>query len=174
MIAYKFLDAAGEGRFSCFAWPRPAGAGSAGEWVEAESSLCASGIHACRVGDLPFWLDAELWRIELDGPIVEANRKVIASRGRLLERVVGWDEATGRDFSSACADRASAIAGDAEAFRGYVADARKNVGVGPLAVVGSIAARVAELAGGVAGYDAERAIQAQWLAERLGLDTDAD
>ena len=172
MIAYKFLDAGGAGRFSMFAWPR-AEAGTSGDWVEATPSLCASGIHACRVGDLPFWLDVELWRIELDGPVVEAHHKVIAGRGRLVEYVVAWDESAARDFSSACADRASELARDAEALSGYVADAHKNVGVGPVAVVGSISARVAELVGGVAGYDAERATQARWLADRLGLETDA-
>ena len=169
MIAYKFLDAGGAGRFSMFAWPRAA-AGTSGDWVEATPSLCASGIHACRVGDLPFWLDVELWRIELDGPIVEAHHKVIAGRGRLVEHVVAWDETAARDFSSACADRAGDLAGDAVALSDYVADARKNVGVGPVAVVGSISARVAELARGVAGYDAERAAQARWLADRLGLE----
>ena len=172
MIAYKFLDAAGEGRFSCFAWPRPS-EGLSGDWVEAQPSLCASGVHACRLGDLPFWLDVELWRIELDGPVVEASRKVIAGRGRLLEQVVGWDDTTARDFSSACADRASELAGNEVALSDYVADARKNVGVGPVAVVGSISARVAELARGVVGYDAERAAQARWLADRLGLEANS-
>jgi hypothetical protein len=171
VIAYKFLDAGGAGRFSMFAWPRPT-PGSPGEWVEAEPSLCASGIHACRVGDLPFWLDVELWRIELDGPVVRANHKVVAGRGRLVEHVVAWDDAAARDFSSACADRVRELAGASEALSGYVADARKNVGVGPVAVVGSISARVAELVGGVAGYDAERATQARWLADRLGLEVD--
>ena len=172
MIAYKFLDAGGAGRFSMFAWPR-AEAGTSGDWVEATPSLCASGIHACRVGDLPFWLDVELWRIELDGPVVEAHHKVISGRGRLAEHVVAWDQTAARDFSSACPDRASELARDAEALSGYVADAHKNVGVGPVAVVGSISARVAELVGGVAGYDAERATQVRWLADRLGLETDA-
>lgn len=171
MNAYKFLDVGGLGRFSMFAWPRAA-MGSNGEWVEAQPSLCTSGIHACRVGDLPFWLDVELWRIELDGPIVEAHHKVIAGRGRLVEHIFGWDETAARDFSSACADRASELAGDTAAWSGYVADAHKNVGVGPVAVVGSISARVAELVGGVAGYDAERAAQVRWLADRLGLEQD--
>lgn len=172
MIAYKFLDVGGLGRFSMFAWPRAA-AGASGGWVEAAPALCTSGIHACRVGDLPFWLDVELWRIELDGPVVEAHHKVIAGRGRLIERVVGWDETAARDFSSACAERATELAGDAVALGGYVADAHKNVGVGPVGVCGSISARVAELVGGVAGYDAERAAQVRWLADRLGLETDA-
>ncbi|MEP6892874.1 MAG: hypothetical protein ABI927_03745 [Gaiellaceae bacterium] len=169
MIAYKFLDLAGKGRFSGFVWIRPA-PGSTGAWVEAEPVLCASGIHACRARDLPFWFDTELWRIELDGPIVEANRKVIAGRGRLVGRVVSWDEAAARDFSTECADRACSLAGGSEALSGYVADALANVESGLVATVAYIAARIAELVGGVAGYEAERATQVRWLADRLGLD----
>ena len=98
---------------------------------------------------------------------------MIAGRGRLVEHVAPRNEASARDFSSACADRASDLAGDAVALSSYVADARKNVGAGSVAVVGSISARVAELARGVVGYDAERAAQARWLADRLGLESNS-
>ena len=65
MIGYKFLGTGGVAPFSSFAWPT----GSPGPWVEAEPHMCASGIHACRAGDLPFWINAELWEIELDGAV---------------------------------------------------------------------------------------------------------
>jgi hypothetical protein len=82
VIAYKFLD---EGRVAPFArvsWPEP------GEWLESEAvELCVSGVHACRVGDLPYWLRPELWEVELEGDVVEGERLVAARRGRLVRRV---------------------------------------------------------------------------------------
>ena len=61
MIAWKFLGAARVGLYSGFSWPL-------GEWVEVSPPLVPSrrGVHACRVGDLPHWIDDELWTIELD------------------------------------------------------------------------------------------------------------
>ena len=62
-LAYKFLGPDRVGRFSGFRWPE------AGQWVKAavDPALCRSGIHACRTEDLPWWLDQELWLIELQG-----------------------------------------------------------------------------------------------------------
>lgn len=110
MIAYKFLGSDCTGRFSGFAWPLPDG-GSPGEWVESPLSRCASGVHACRVRDLPFWVDATLWRIELAGTLEEASRKVVASRGRLLKRIEAWDAGAMRDFGLACVERVAPLAG---------------------------------------------------------------
>ena len=93
MIAYKFLRSGAVAPFSSFAWPT----GSPGPWVEAEPHVCVSGIHACRAADLPYWLGAELWEIELDRAVDE-TRKVVAPRGRLLRRVDGWDVSTARAF----------------------------------------------------------------------------
>jgi hypothetical protein len=95
MTAYKFLRRGRVGAFSGFAWP-------VGEWVEAEPHVCASGIHACRPADLPYWLDAELWEIELDGAVA-AERKLVAPRGRLVRRVEAWDGGTARAFADSCA-----------------------------------------------------------------------
>ena len=78
MIAYKFLGAGAVGTYSGFAWP-------VGEWVDVDLPLVPSrrGVHACRVLDLPYWLDDELWVVELDGEIAEQERMVVAERGRL-------------------------------------------------------------------------------------------
>ena len=45
------------------------------------------GIHACRTNDLAYWLNQELWEIELDGSIQESHRKIVSLRGRLLQRL---------------------------------------------------------------------------------------
>lgn len=68
MNAYKFLQAGSVGRFSGRAWPRPHA------WVSAES-----GIDLCSSGDLSYWLDDELWRVELAG-VTEAEHLVVATR----------------------------------------------------------------------------------------------
>ena len=73
MIAYKFLDEGRIGPFTAFQWP-------VGEWVDAGGvDPCLEGVHACRPRDLPIWLGRELWEIELDGSLVEQERKVVAS-----------------------------------------------------------------------------------------------
>jgi len=169
VIAYKFLGSDCTGRFSGFAWPLPAG-DSVGAWVEAEPSACASGVHACRVADLPFWIDAELWRIELAGPFLEAERKIVARRGRLLGRLNGWDADAMRDFGLACAARVAPLAVGSAAVQGYVADTATFARAGSASVAGFVAARAAEVAGGADAYDAERSEQVRWLANRLGLD----
>jgi hypothetical protein len=99
--AYKFLMSGAVGRFSGFRWP-------AGEWVTSDGSpeTCREGIHACRIKDLPLWLDAELWEVELGGKVVEAETKVVAPEGRLLRQVEEWNAETARDFARACALRA--------------------------------------------------------------------
>ena len=85
MIAYKFLDAGRVGPFTGFSWPL-------GEWVEASGAdPCRSGIHACRVRDLPVWLGDELWEVDLDGHVVEQERKLVAPRGRLTRRLEEWN-----------------------------------------------------------------------------------
>lgn len=103
MIAFKFLGPGAVGPFSHFAWPPPLN-GAPGPWIEAEISR-DRGIHACRPGDLPYWIDAELWRAELAGPIEEAPLQVVAPHGRLLGRVEGWDPATAARFAEDCALR---------------------------------------------------------------------
>jgi hypothetical protein len=169
VIAYKFLGSDCTGRFSGFAWPLPVRE-APGVWVEAAPSRCASGVHACRVSDLPFWIDATLWRIELAGPVVEAERKIVAPRGRLLERLASWDSAAMRGFGFACSDRVARFAAAVPRLEAYVTDVRTFAETGKAGVAGFVAARTAEMAGGTAAYDAERAAQTRWLADRLGIE----
>ena len=168
MIAYKFLRRDGTGVFTRHAWPLPAGTRPGG-WVEAPVDPCRSGIHACRLGDLPLWLGSELYEIELGGDIVEERTKVVASRGRLLRRIDAWDEALGRAFMDDCAARALAmVRAAAPALDRWRADVAPQPGEGP-AMLGFVAARVAEEGAGPAAYRSERARQVAWLAARLGL-----
>jgi hypothetical protein len=87
VLAYKFLDADGRAPFTGVRWPLD-------EWVEASDAVpCRDGVHACRAGDVAYWLAATLWHVELDGSVVETTHKVAASRGRLVAPVDGYESA---------------------------------------------------------------------------------
>jgi hypothetical protein len=163
--AYKFLRADGTGVFTRFAWPLPDG--GPGAWVETEPDPCRSGIHACRLGDLPYWAGRVLYEIELGGEIIEHRTKLVASRGRLMRRVDGWDDAFRATYTRYCADRAHAIARE-NGLERWEEVIEPSVPEGP-ALLGFVAARIAEEAGGDDAYHTERARQTDWLTARLGL-----
>jgi hypothetical protein len=171
VIAFKCLREGGIAPFSRLAWPLPNDQ-APGAWVEAEPNTCASGIHACRAHDLPYWLTNHLWTIELD-EVQATEHKLVARRGRLLEQIHAWDDAAMRDFAADCTARAEATLARDRSLAGYVEDARTSARAGNAPVTGFIVARVAELADGVDAYDTERAAQARWLVDRLGLDVGA-
>jgi hypothetical protein len=163
VIAYKFLRAGAVGPFSGFRW-------EPGTWVEAEGlEECRTGIHACRADDLPVWLDAELWEVELAGRIIEAERKVVAERARLTRRVEAWTPACAREFGRFCSRRTRERVGYVPVLAGFVADVDRFVAQGRIPIAGFAAARAAELHDGPGAYDEERRAQADWLADRLGL-----
>jgi hypothetical protein len=106
MRAYKFLDSAGRAPFTSTPW-------TTGEWVETASAHpCVEGVHACRPADVAHWLAATMWEVELDGQIVESRHKVVASRGRIVAAVDGYDAAA-RELAAVGAWRARDRAVDA-------------------------------------------------------------
>ena len=169
MRAYKCLRPGRVGPFSGYGWP-------IGEWVEGGGAmLCTRGVHACRTTDLPYWLTQELWEIELEGEVRQERRKLIADRGRLVQRVEGWNDASAVSFAEDCTarakERAERATGEDTALLGeLVADAAANAAKGEAVLVGFIGARSAEIGGGVDGYMEERLAQARWLAAELRLD----
>ena len=163
MNTYKFLDEGAVSPFAGFRWPE-------GEWVEAASpDVCRLGIHACRIGDLPFWLGPELWEIELDGDVVFHRRKVVALRGRLVRRIEDWNASARREFGASVLMRTRKRFGAVAGLAGYVGDIERHLASGRVPLAAFAAARAAELSGGAAEYEHERSRQAAWLAERLGL-----
>jgi hypothetical protein len=164
LIAYKFLRSGGVGRFTGFRW-------AVDVWTEAEAAdPCRAGIHACRIRDLPLWLDEELWEIELGGDIVEGDRKVVAMRGRLTRPIQPWTPALSKEFGRYCAQRTRERVGYVPVLSGFVYDVERFVAQNRIAIAGFAAARAAELRDGPAAYAAERTAQASWLADRLGLE----
>jgi hypothetical protein len=167
MNAYKFLRSDGTGVFTRFAWPLPCE--GPGDWIHTRPEPCRSGIHACRRDDLPLWLGRVLYEVELDGEIVEESAKVVASRARLMRRIDAWDERLRDEYTRMCADRAHDLAvGSAPPLADWDAVIEPSVPEGP-ALLGFVAARIAEERGGPLAYLDERARQARWLAERLAL-----
>jgi hypothetical protein len=167
VIAYKFLRPDGASVFTAFRWELPSD--GPGPWVDAPVDPCRSGIHACRVPDLPFWVGPTLCEIELEGEIVEQPSKLVASRGRLVRRLEAWEEGLRDAYTRMCADRAhelvSSVTPPLDAWDVIV---DPSIPEGP-ALLGFVAARIAEEISGAEAYHAERASQASWLAERLGL-----
>jgi hypothetical protein len=163
--AYKFLRPDGTGVFTGFRWPLPAD--QPGEWVRADLDPCHSGIHACTEHHLPLWIGRVLYEVELDGEIVDDAMKLVASRGRLMRRVDAWDEQAYADYTRMCADRAHDLA-RGHGLDGWEAVIEPSVPEGG-ALLGFVAARIAEQIDGEAGYDRERAGQTEWLAGRLQL-----
>jgi len=163
VTAYKFLLAGRVAPFSAVTWPEP------GEWLEAESvDLCRTGVHACRLPQLPYWLRDELWEVELEGETVESELAVAARRGRLIRRIDAWTGETAHAFAAACAAEARRRAQGDPALEEYAADAEAASRSAP-PVAAFIAARLAEVQDGEAGYEAERRRQADWLADALRL-----
>ena len=161
MTAYKFLAADGTGTFSRFRWP-------VGAWVEAEVDHCRSGVHACRRSDLPYWLGPSLYEIELAGDLVEDGLKVVAERGRLTRRIDAWNEEAREEYSQMCIARAAELAASSPVPLTSWAPPREASAGGP-ALMGFIAARIAEEIGGLDAYVDERVRQANWLVDRLAL-----
>jgi len=165
VIAYKFLRPDGTSVFTRFTWPLADD--GPGPWVDAGVHPCRSGIHACRRADLPLWLGRALYEIELEGEVQEEATKVVAPRGRLLRRIETWNESTRDEYTRVCANRAHELARAAD-LADWDAVVEPSVPEGP-ALLGFVAARIAEKISGTDAYYAERRHQADWLAERLGL-----
>jgi len=170
MIAYKFLRADGSSVFTGFRWPLPNGA--PGAWVDAPVEPCRSGIHACAPAGMPYWIGRSLYEIELAGDIVEEGTKLVASRARLLRPVAAWNDSLRDEYTRMCADRAHEHAlGASPQLPEWDAVIEPSLPEGP-ALLGFVAARIAEERHGAEGYRDERARQTAWLVERLGLQDD--
>jgi hypothetical protein len=172
VIAWKFTAPGAVGPFSRLSWPQPSGT-TPGDWVVAAVNPCSTGIHACGTSDLSYWLNSELWEVELDGDVIRAGHKIVAPRGRLLRRIETWDRHAMRRFCLDCQERVRAYAADSEAAAEYLEDLADDVDRGLAATARDDASRAAEAAGGADAREAERIAQSRWLVGRLGLRADA-
>ena len=119
MAYWKFLLAGAVSPFTGYVW-------APGQWATASGSHeCQAGFHACRVGDLPYWLNAELWQFELATPVVPAPHKVVSARARPVAKVREWDSEAARELALACARRTAKHAVDELADGGLGEEARQ-------------------------------------------------
>jgi hypothetical protein len=167
VIAYKFLKPDGTSVFTGFGWPLPNG--GPGSWVEANVEPCRSGIHACRPEHLPLWAGQVLYEVELDGEVADDRTKLTAARGRLIRRIDAWEDEVRDRYTRMCADRAHELARSASPpLERWEAAIEPSMPEGP-ALLGFMAARIAEELDGPEAYHAERARQTEWLVQELRL-----
>lgn len=178
--AYKFLGRGAVGDFGRLRWPAP------GTWFDAH-------VHAYGCAALPSWIDDELWEVELVEPRA-VNGVLLATRARLLRRLLAWNKEAARAFTLGClvSIRAAAAASTAPDGDAFVADAvdlafggrpegngtqpapATAPGAGAVAAnLGFVASHAAGCLGGdyERGFAAERDRQREWLRTRLGLET---
>jgi hypothetical protein len=70
--------------------------------VDGDLVVGVNAVHALRASRLVDWIDDELWLIELGDEVEEQEEMLIARRGRLLDRVAGWDADAAAEFAHAC------------------------------------------------------------------------
>lgn len=170
---YGFLGQDAVAFLSGFRWPAPAN-GKPGAWVLAGEDAPREVVRAVPVEQLPWWLDDELWEIELDGALIPDGRAIAADRGRLLRRVEAWSAEAALELVASCEERvrARALHDYADDVTLYASDAGRPAAAA--AVAAYIAAHA--LAGGEKGasgyeegFERERRWQVEWLRRRLQL-----
>lgn len=165
---YGFLGRGAVAFLSGFAWPEP------GTWVRAGVDAPREAVRGIRADELPWWLDDELWEVELAGELVVDGHAVHGERGRLVRRVPGWTDAAADELVTACEWRLREARLD-----DYAADVLLYARDAATSAAGaSVAAYIAAhaLAGGDKssaayedGFERERRWQVEWLKRRLQL-----
>lgn len=118
MRGWKFLERGRVAPFGGHVWPAP-GSGAPGDWIQPPGGE----VFACRMLDLPWWVNAELWEVELAAPVRTLATQIVGRRGRLLRRMAGWDEVALRAYGVACAERAREVSVSLLLREGRTADA---------------------------------------------------
>lgn len=157
MTAYTFTRRGARCPFTGRVWP------DGGGWL--------ADARATDVDHLPVWIATELWRVELAGRISTPAAQTVGERGRLLERIDAWDASAAEEFVADCRRttlrHASRRPGDLR-LKPLADDARACPPAGAN-LAGWLAARAAGVLDGDEGRAAERARQAGWLRDRLGV-----
>ena len=153
--AYKFLCEGATGVLSGFTWP-------VGEWVVVAGELVPTrrGVHACRRRDLAYWLDEELWAVDLDGETRELDQPPGPGHDE------AWTPEVADEFGRMAVERRRELPGleeDAELW---------NWDPPSAAYMAAHAVGCAAREHGddyTPAFEAERAWQGAWLSDRLGL-----
>ena len=161
MIAFKFLARGAVGPFTGFAWPMPT-ASSPSTWVEVAPELLPDrGIHACLADHLTYWVDEELWIVELGDVVQRLSGQLISSRGRLLKRTA-WAREVANQLGKACTFRARDAAAELLRRNGRVQEANGLLGCSDLVELQAVARAISvpcktDSLANLAGYVADAA-----------------
>ena len=101
MRAYAFLDPTATDYVSGVRWPVPGDRGP-GAWLEPGADSPLRGYPA---DQLLWWLDQQLWEVELAGDVHDTGRSLLGERGRLLAPVDAWTPDVARELTTDCALR---------------------------------------------------------------------
>jgi hypothetical protein len=154
VLAYAFLSEGAVEPLSGFAWPTGK-EGEYGDWVAADAAPLEA-LRGCRARDLQYWLDDELWNIELDGRLAERPHVLIAERARLRGRINTWSAELAWEFTAACAHRVAERAATALRAAGQAEAAASLEEAADLKELELAASAAADgLAGTLAGYTAD-------------------
>jgi hypothetical protein len=183
---YVFLSSGRESFLTGVRWPAPESGGPAA-WVETGADAPDDGVRGYEVGDLTWWLDEELWELELDGELRPARNSLLAERGRLLRRVDSWTPEVAEELTEACVERIrehaaearqSGATVEAEQYDGLASDAvvyaqdgggARGAGVAAYIAAHAVAGANRDAPGYQRRFDLEREWQAAWLKARLSL-----
>jgi hypothetical protein len=151
---YAFLGPTAIDYVSGVRWPLPESPGP-GAWLETEADSPLRGYPA---DQLVWWLDQELWEVELAGDVHETDRSVLGARGRLLAPVDAWTPDVACELTTSCAftlrDRAI-VALEADASRAAAADLGAAGDLDSIAEAAASAASADGSGGLLAGYTAD-------------------
>jgi len=78
-----------------------------GKWMPKLDNIepCVSGYHLCRMEDLIYWLNKEIYEAEGRGEFIRHNdNKDVFAEARLLKKMESWNERSARLFSLDCAE----------------------------------------------------------------------
>jgi hypothetical protein len=154
--AYAFLASGAVEPLSGFVWPTPRD-DELGEWVDAGTAPFEA-LRGYSAEDLPYWLDDELWNVELAGALARRDHVLLPERARLVGRVDSWAEPLAWEFVTACAQRVAREAAAALRDAGCAPAAEELEQAGDLVTLERAAVAAADNpppAGTLAGYAAD-------------------
>jgi hypothetical protein len=123
MEALVSLRAGGRSALGSLVWPAPGSEG--GSWVAAGVDGEPRDVRGFEASQLPWWLDDEIWVVELAGQVQASGRILLAERARLVRRVEGWDAEAQDAFVAACGGRVAELAAAALEREGRSSEAAK-------------------------------------------------
>lgn len=144
--------------------------------IEGKLEECTNGYHILRERDLIKWFAPTLWRVEVEGELIEFENKCVARKARITTRIESWNRATWIEFACRCAERVidnypgdkTPLRDAIRAARNVVAEGFSEASIEKAWSAANAAESAARSAAWSAANAAERKHQTQILIELLG------